>query len=172
MPTETNAAVKLCCATCGQMNRVPADRLAQAPKCGHCGDPLDDGRVFELDAKSHDKAIRGDDLPLLVDYWAAWCGPCRMFAPIFEAAAQEHPDVVFAKLDTEGQPQIAGALGIQAIPTLMAFRGGVLVYREAGAMNASGFGQLVEAVRALDVADVRRQAALAADSGADTPGAS
>ena len=127
--------------------------------------------TIELTEDNLAATIEGNET-VFVDFWAAWCGPCRMFAPIFEAAAQEHPDVVFAKLDTEAQPQIAGALEIQAIPTLMAFRGGVLVYREAGAMNASGFGQLVEAVRALDVADVRRQAALAADSGADAPGAS
>ncbi len=127
--------------------------------------------TIELTEDNRAATIEGNET-VFVDFWAAWCGPCRMFAPIFEAAAQEHPDVVFAKLDTEAQPQIAGALEIQAIPTLMAFRGGVLVYREAGAMNASGFGQLVEAVRALDVTDVRRQAALAADSGADAPGAS
>ena len=127
--------------------------------------------TIELTEDNLAATIEGNET-VFVDFWAAWCGPCRMVSPIIEAAAQEHPDVVFAKLDTEAQPQIAGALEIQAIPTLMAFRGGVLVYREAGAMNASGFGQLVEAVRALDVTDVRRQAALAADSGADAPGAS
>jgi thioredoxin 2 len=137
MPPETKDTVKLCCATCGQMNRVAAARLAQGPKCGHCGDPLDDGRVYELDSLSHDKAIRGDDLPLLVDYWAPWCGPCRSMAPEFKkAAADLAPAVRLAKLNTEDHPDIASRARIQGIPALILYRKGREVARLAGARPA------------------------------------
>lgn len=130
--------VKLTCATCGQMNRVPAARLAAGPKCGSCGEPLADGRVFELDGLSHDKAVRGDDLPLIVDYWAAWCGPCRMMAPEFAKAAKAMtPAVRFAKLDTEAHPAIAQRAAIRGIPALILYRGGREVARLAGARPAA-----------------------------------
>ena len=96
---------------------------------------------------------------VLVDFWASWCGPCRMFAPVYEAASEQHPDIVFGKVDTEAEQQLAAAARITSIPTLMAFRGGILVFSQPGALPAAGLEQVITAVRGLDMDDVRRQVA-------------
>jgi thioredoxin 1 len=96
---------------------------------------------------------------VLVDFWASWCGPCRMFAPVYEKAAETHDDITFASIDTEAEQGLSGALQISSIPTLMAFRDGILVFRQPGALPAPALEELITAVRGLDMDDVRRQVA-------------
>jgi len=123
------------CPRCDTVNRVARERLGEGPKCGRCKEPLFAGRPMELTARSFDRHITQSGLPVVVDFWAAWCGPCRMMAPAYEAAAARlEPKARLAKLDTEAAPEIAARYGIRSIPTMILFRGGKEVARQTGAI--------------------------------------
>jgi thioredoxin 1 len=111
-----------------------------------------------LTAENFQETLTGNDI-VLVDFWAAWCGPCRMFAPVYDRAAAAHPDIVFGKVDTEAEQTLAAAAGIRSIPTLMAFRDGVLVFSQPGALPAAALEQVIDGVRNLDMDQVRSQLA-------------
>ncbi|MDW8803799.1 thioredoxin domain-containing protein [Streptomyces scabiei] len=114
--------------------------------------------TIELTKDNLEETVTGSEI-LLIDFWAAWCGPCRMFGPVYEKAAERHADIVFGKVDTEAQPELAGAFRISSIPTLMAVRDRTVLYSQPGALPPQALEELIGKIRAVDMEDVRRKAA-------------
>ena len=114
--------------------------------------------TIELNSDNFDQVVTGNDM-VVIDFWAPWCGPCRSFAPVFEAASAKHPDVVFAKVNSDEQQELSGQFGIRSIPTLMVFRQQVILFSEPGAMSGRDLDAVIEQARTLDMDEVRRQIA-------------
>jgi thioredoxin 2 len=141
-----NATLRIVCPQCSAINRVPSERIKEGPRCGQCHQPLFNGHPVELNEATFDRHITSSDLPVVVDFWAPWCGPCLMMAPEFEkAAAMVEPNARFVKVNTEAEQNLAARFNVLSIPTLALFRNGREVARQPGAMGAAAIANWVRA---------------------------
>jgi thioredoxin 2 len=142
-------SLRIACPACLTLNRVPAARLQQAPKCGQCHGALLSGHPAPLTQASFDRILNGSDLPVVIDFWAPWCGPCKMMAPEYEKAAAELAGTAWlAKVDTEAEPTLGSRFGIRGIPTLVLFKQGKEITRHSGAIRSADIVRFVQSATA------------------------
>ena len=145
MPSMNDTRVHLPCPHCGATNRLPAARIDEAPNCGKCGQPLLQGQPLDLDDSNFDAVVGTTKLPVLVDFWAAWCGPCQMMAPAFkQAAAQLQGRALLVKVNSDDSPGLSQRFGIRSIPTLVRLQDGRETARQSGAVPASAIVALAQ----------------------------
>jgi len=142
---NTPTALHLACPHCHALNRVPASRLADGPNCGQCHQPLLTGQPLELTVDHAERHISRNDIPVVVDFWAPWCGPCQMMGPAFAQAAAALPQVRFAKINTQTETTLGQRFAIRSIPTMILFVGGREIQRQAGAMDSASIQRWVAA---------------------------
>jgi thioredoxin 2 len=144
-PAAMSEPVHLICGHCNAIVRVPAARLGESPRCPKCRHALFEGRPLALNAANFDKHLTRSDIPLVVDFWAPWCGPCRMMAPYYEQAAKEiEPKARLAKVNSDEEPALSARYGVRSIPTLVAFKRGREVARQSGAMDLNALLRWVD----------------------------
>ncbi|HEX7241769.1 MAG TPA: thioredoxin [Longimicrobiaceae bacterium] len=147
--TTTSRRATVRCPSCGKLNRVDLARAAAGPKCGSCGKPIPLDRPLALSDADFERVVAGSEVPVLVDFYADWCGPCKVMAPVLDQLARDRAgSVLVAKLDTDRNPAASARFGIRGIPTLIAFRGGAEVARETGAVPRPRLDALVDAALA------------------------
>ena len=132
------------CASCGAKNRVPEEKMAAQPNCGQCHQSLFSGEPIELNEQNFSHFIRNTDLPIFIDLWAEWCGPCKMMAPHFAQVAKQNPQVIFAKIDTEANPRLSAAFNVRSIPTLVLMNKTTELARISGALRAPELQQWLD----------------------------